>query len=87
VTVVAFAVRHEEMIDSFGYRFETPDRTIVISGDTAPAQTIVDHGRGCDVLIHEAYSMATITRSRRARSGSAGTTTRRPSNWRKSRTP
>ena len=37
VTVVAFAVRHEEMIDSFGYRFETPGRTIVISGDTAPA--------------------------------------------------
>ena len=59
VTVVAFAVRHEEMIDLFGYRFETPGRTIVISGDTAPAQTIVDHGRGCDVLIHEAYSMAT----------------------------
>jgi ribonuclease BN (tRNA processing enzyme) len=59
VTVVAFAVRHEEMIDSFGYRFETPGRTIVISGDTAPAQTIIDHGRGCDVLIHEAYSMAT----------------------------
>jgi ribonuclease BN (tRNA processing enzyme) len=47
------------MIDSFGYRFETPGRTIVISGDTAPAQTIVDHGRGCDVLIHEVYSMAT----------------------------
>jgi len=59
VTVVAFAVRHEEMIDAFGYRFEAPGRTIVISGDTAPAQTIVDHGRGCDVLIHEAYSMAT----------------------------
>ena len=45
------------MVDSFSYRFETPDRTIVISGDTAPTQALVDHSRGCDVLIHEAYSM------------------------------
>jgi ribonuclease BN (tRNA processing enzyme) len=59
VTVTAFTVRHDEMVDSFGYRFETPDRTIVISGDTAPTQAIIDHSHGCDVLIHEAYAMAT----------------------------
>jgi ribonuclease BN (tRNA processing enzyme) len=57
VTATAFSVRHEEMVDSFGFRFETPDRTIVISGDTTPTQSLVDHSRGCDVLIHEAYSM------------------------------
>lgn len=57
VRVTAFSVRHEEMVDSFGYRFETADRTIVISGDTAPTQALIDHSRGCDVLIHEAYSM------------------------------
>jgi ribonuclease BN (tRNA processing enzyme) len=57
ITVTAFSVRHEEMADSFGYRFETPNRTIVISGDTAPTQALIDHSRGCDVLIHEAYSM------------------------------
>jgi len=56
VTVTAFPVRHEEMVDSFGYRFDTPDRTIVISGDTAPTQALIDHSRDCDVLIHEAYS-------------------------------
>jgi ribonuclease BN (tRNA processing enzyme) len=59
LTVTAFPVRHEEMVDSFGYRFDTPDRTIVISGDTAPTQAIIDNSRGCDVLIHEAYSMQT----------------------------
>src|SRR5262249_22837952 len=32
VTVTAFPARHEEMADSFSYRFETPDRTIVVSG-------------------------------------------------------
>jgi ribonuclease BN (tRNA processing enzyme) len=57
VTVTAFSARHEEMVDSFGYRFETPDRVIVFSGDTAPTQALVEHSRGCDVLIHEAYSM------------------------------
>jgi len=57
VCVTAFPVRHEEMVHSFGFRFETPDRTIVISGDTAPTQALIDHSRGCDLLIHEAYSM------------------------------
>jgi ribonuclease BN (tRNA processing enzyme) len=57
VTVTAFSVRHEEMVDSFGYRFETPDRTVVLSGDTAPTQALIDHSQGCDVLVHEAYSM------------------------------
>jgi len=62
VTVTAFPVRHEEMVDSFGYRFDTSDRVIVISGDTTPTQALVDHSRGCDVLIHEAYSMDTYHR-------------------------
>jgi ribonuclease BN (tRNA processing enzyme) len=57
VTVTAFPAHHEEMVDSFSYRFETPDRTIVISGDTSPTQALVEHSRGCDVLIHEAYSL------------------------------
>ena len=56
VTVTAFPARHEEMVDSFSYRFDTPDRAIVISGDTAPTQALLDNSRGCDVLIHEAYS-------------------------------
>jgi len=59
VTVTAFSVQHGEMVDSFGFRFDAPDRVIVISGDTTPTQTLIDHSRGCDVLIHEAYSMET----------------------------
>jgi ribonuclease BN (tRNA processing enzyme) len=57
VAVTAFPVRHDEMVDSFGYRFDTADRSIVLSGDTAPTQSLLDHSRGCHVLIHEAYSM------------------------------
>ncbi|MEX2207278.1 MAG: MBL fold metallo-hydrolase [Myxococcota bacterium] len=59
VTVKAFLVRHGDVPQAFGYRFETPDRTIVISGDAAPSQSVIEHCDGCDVLIHEAYSMLT----------------------------
>src|SRR5688572_17343014 len=59
VTVKAFLVNHGDVPQAFGYRFETPDRTIVISGDAAPSQSLVDNAKGCDVLIHEAYSMFT----------------------------
>jgi ribonuclease BN (tRNA processing enzyme) len=59
VTVTAFRVRHGDVPEAFGYRFDTPDRSIVISGDAAPSQSVVDHCKGCDVLIHEAYSQLT----------------------------
>ena len=59
VTVQAFLVDHGEVPQAFGYRIETPDRSIVISGDAAPSQSIIDSCTGCDVLIHEAYSMMT----------------------------
>ncbi len=58
VRVTAFAAHHREMKDSFGYRFDTIDRTIVISGDTTPTQALLDNSHGCDVLIHECYSLA-----------------------------
>ena len=55
VTVEAFPVDHGSW-PAFGYRFQTPDRTIVISGDTAaPEKNLVAY-RGCDVLIHEVQS-------------------------------
>jgi ribonuclease BN (tRNA processing enzyme) len=51
VTVTAFATKHA--MESYGYRFDTRDRSIVISGDTNPTQATIDACRGCDVLIHE----------------------------------
>jgi ribonuclease BN (tRNA processing enzyme) len=59
VKVTAFLVRHGDVPGAFGYRFETPDRNIVISGDAAPSQSVIDQCNGCDVLIHEAYSLMT----------------------------
>jgi ribonuclease BN (tRNA processing enzyme) len=56
VTVTAFATKHA--MESYGYRFDTPDRSIVISGDTNPTQATIDACRGCDVLVHEAHTPA-----------------------------
>ena len=56
VTVTAFPTKHA--MESYGYRFDTPDRSIVISGDTNPTQATIDACRGCDVLIHEAHTPA-----------------------------
>jgi len=59
VTVTAFTVRHGEWGPrAFGYRFQTADRSIVISGDTSPAESIVQQCNGCDILIHEVYTEA-----------------------------
>jgi ribonuclease BN (tRNA processing enzyme) len=55
VTVTAFATKHA--MESYGYRFDTPDRSIVISGDTNPTQATIDACRGCDVLVHEALTL------------------------------
>jgi len=60
VRVTAFRVRHGTVEDAFGYRFETQDKIIVISGDTAATEAMVEHAKGCDVLIHEAYSEQTF---------------------------
>ena len=54
VTVTAFATKHT--MESYGYRFDTADRRIVISGDTNPTQATIDACNGCDVLIHEALT-------------------------------
>lgn len=56
IMVTAFRTRHGDWKDSFGYRFDTADRSIVISGDTIPLQATVDACAGCDILIHEALT-------------------------------
>lgn len=58
VTVRAILVHHGSWKHAYGFRFDTPDRSIVISGDTTPTPAILEVARGCDVLLHEVYSQA-----------------------------
>lgn len=53
VRVTAALVNHPPVIPAFAYRFDTPGRSIVISGDTAPSEALVALARGADVLVHE----------------------------------
>jgi ribonuclease BN (tRNA processing enzyme) len=55
VTVTAFPTKHA--MESYGYRFDTPDRSIVISGDTGPTDETIKACNGCDVLVHEAQML------------------------------
>ncbi|MGY5874161.1 MAG: MBL fold metallo-hydrolase [Candidatus Thorarchaeota archaeon] len=59
VTVEAFQVNHGALL-AYGFKFSTPDTTVVISGDTAPTETIVEMARDCDILIHEVYSAVSL---------------------------
>jgi ribonuclease BN (tRNA processing enzyme) len=55
VTVTAFPTKHA--MESYGYRFDTPDRSVVISGDTSPTEETIKACNGCDVLVHEARTL------------------------------
>ncbi len=55
VDVDAFLVSHGRWT-AYGYKFTCPDRTIVISGDTAMSANVVKAAKGCDVLVHEVCS-------------------------------
>ncbi|TYK51015.1 MBL fold metallo-hydrolase [Actinomadura decatromicini] len=53
VTVTATLVDHRPTAPAFAYRFDTPDGSVVISGDTAPSENLIDLARDVDYLVHE----------------------------------
>src|SRR3989441_1758553 len=48
VTVTATLVNHPPVVPAFSYRFDARDRSIVISGDTARSDNLVQLARGAD---------------------------------------
>jgi ribonuclease BN (tRNA processing enzyme) len=56
VRVLAFPVNHGSWKHAYGYRFEAPDKVIVISGDTTYSESLIAAAKGCDILLHEVYS-------------------------------
>jgi ribonuclease BN (tRNA processing enzyme) len=41
---------------SYSYRFETPDRVIVFTGDTGPSDAVIELAKGADLLVTETSS-------------------------------
>ena len=64
VKVNAFTVKHGQL-QSLAYKFITADRTIVISGDTAPVPIMIEKSKNADILLHECeYTAGLSTRSK-----------------------
>jgi ribonuclease Z len=53
VTVTAFPVEHAPVKPAFGFRFDGAGRSVAISGDTRPCESLVRHAREVDLLVHE----------------------------------
>jgi len=60
VRISAIPVIHGCWKQAFGFRIDTPDRSIVISGDTVPTNTILEAARGVDALVHEVYPASEV---------------------------
>jgi ribonuclease BN (tRNA processing enzyme) len=70
VTVTSLRVRHPPITQSYAYRFDAKDRSVVISGDTAYAPELADFAKGADVLIHEVMYLPAIDKLVRQNPGS-----------------
>jgi ribonuclease BN (tRNA processing enzyme) len=53
VRVTATLVDHRPMAPTFAYRFDTPDGSIVFSGDTCVSENLIRLARDADYLVHE----------------------------------
>jgi ribonuclease BN (tRNA processing enzyme) len=62
VKVTATLVSHPPVAPAFAYRFDAADRSIVISGDTAYSDNLVNLARGADVLVHEVLYLPAVNR-------------------------
>ena len=63
VRVTAAVVHHPPTVPAFAYRFDAEDRSIVISGDTTPSESLVALARNADILVHEAlFDAASVDR-------------------------
>jgi ribonuclease BN (tRNA processing enzyme) len=62
VKVTAFRTPHPPIVDNFAYKFETPDGTIVFSGDTAYNPKLAEFAKGADVLVHECLYLPAVDR-------------------------
>jgi ribonuclease BN (tRNA processing enzyme) len=62
VRVTCALVDHPPVVPAFAYRFDTADRSIVISGDTNRSENLIKLAQGADILVHEALYVPAVER-------------------------
>jgi ribonuclease BN (tRNA processing enzyme) len=62
VVVRCALVDHPPVTPAFAYRLDSPDRSIVISGDTKRSDALIGLAQGADVLVHEVLWPTAIDR-------------------------
>jgi ribonuclease Z len=65
VRITAIPVPHGSWKEAYAFRIDTPERSIVISGDTRPSATLERASRDVDVLVHEVYSPSQVAPEKR----------------------
>lgn len=60
VRVTATLVNHFPIVPAFAFRFETPTRSVVFSGDTNRNDNLIRLAQGADILVHEVIDPAWI---------------------------
>lgn len=61
LTITAFGVNHAPVFPAVAYRFDYLDRSIVISGDTAPSPVLAKYAKNVDVLFHEGLQTTMVS--------------------------
>jgi ribonuclease BN (tRNA processing enzyme) len=62
IRVTAGQVHHPPLQHAFAYRFDTPHRSLVLSGDTAVCPGLLALARRVDVLVHEVMRVESLPR-------------------------
>ncbi|MEO8129598.1 MAG: MBL fold metallo-hydrolase [Bryobacteraceae bacterium] len=62
VKVTCALVEHLPVVPALAYRFDTADRSIVVSGDTKPSAALIRLAKGADVLVHEVVYPSAVER-------------------------
>lgn len=60
VRITATLVDHHPTAPAFAYRFETPDGSVVVSGDTTVSENLIDLAADADYLVHEVIDPAFV---------------------------
>jgi len=62
VSIEAAVVHHPPVSPAMAYKFRTPDRVVVFSGDTTYSESLIAFARGADLLVHEVLLTSALDR-------------------------